>query len=196
MIHVEIVNTFLVNMGKEFVVLLRGADDERTLPISIGQLEAQSIAIVLNDIPFPRPLTHDLFKSVLINLDCKIIRTEICDLIDETFYAKLILEMNGKKIEIDSRPSDAIALSLRFNAPIYVEEKVMDEASIIIPEESANDELSLSKEPEIESENDDLDIDLSPIESLQKQLKKAIQDEKYEEAAKLRDEIEKIAQSN
>jgi len=196
MIHVEIVNTFLVNMGKEFVVLLRGADDERTLPISIGQLEAQSIAIVLNDIPFPRPLTHDLFKSVLLNLDCKVIRTEICDLVDETFYARLVLEMNGKKIEIDSRPSDAIALSLRFNAPIYVAEKVMDEASIIIPEESSTEEFSLSKEQDSELEEVEDEVELSPLEALQKQLKKAIQDEKYEEAAKLRDEIEKIAQSN
>ncbi len=195
MIHVEIVNTFLVNMGKEFVVLLRGANDERTLPISIGQLEAQSIAIVLNDIPFPRPLTHDLFKSVLTTLDCKFLHIEICDLIDETFYARLVLEKDGKKIEIDSRPSDAIALSLRFNAPIYVAEKVMDEASIIIPEESATDEVSELEQNSSEEDVED-EKNLSPLEILQKKLKKAIQDERYEEAAKLRDEIEKIAQSN
>jgi len=195
MIHVEIVNTFLVNMGKEFVVLLRGANDERTLPISIGQLEAQSIAIVLNDIPFPRPLTHDLLKSVLTSLDCKLLHIEICDLIDETFYARLVLEKEGKKIEIDSRPSDAIALSLRFNAPIYVAEKVMDEASIIIPEESETDEVSEFEQNSSE-EDEEEEKNLSPLEALQKKLKKAIQDEKYEEAAKLRDEIEKIAQSN
>lgn len=195
MIHVEIVNTFLVNMGKEFVVLLRGAKDERTLPISIGQLEAQSIAIVLNDIPFPRPLTHDLFKSVLSSLECKFVRMEICDLIDETFYARLVLEKDGKKIEIDSRPSDAIALSLRFNAPIYVAEKVMDEASIIIPEDSEIDEVSEYEQDSSEEDEEDIQ-NLSPVEALQKKLKKAIQDEKYEEAAKLRDEIEKIAQSN
>ncbi len=187
-------NTFLVNMGKEFVVLLRGAEDERTLPISIGQLEAQSIAIVLNDIPFPRPLTHDLFKSVLTSLDCKLLRMEICDLVDETFYARLILEKDGKTIEIDSRPSDAIALSLRFNAPIFVAEKVMDEASIIIPEESETDE-SLVEQTDSDSEEEN-NQELSPLESLQKRLNKAIQDERYEEAAKLRDEIEKIAQSN
>lgn len=195
MIHVEIVNTFLVNMGKEFVVLLRGANDERTLPISIGQLEAQSIAIVLNDIPFPRPLTHDLLKSVLTSLDCKLLHIEICDLIDETFYARLVLEKDGKKIEIDSRPSDAIALSLRLNAPIYVAEKVMDEASIIIPEESETDEVSEFEQNSSE-EDEEEEKNFSPLEALQKKLKKAIQDEKYEEAAKLRDEIEKIAQSN
>jgi bifunctional DNase/RNase len=182
-------------MGKEFVVLLRAANDERTLPISIGQLEAQSIAIVLNDIPFPRPLTHDLLKSVLTSLDCKFLRMEICDLIDETFYARLVLEKDGKKIEIDSRPSDAIALSLRFNAPIYVAEKVMDEASIIIPEESEADEETEFEQESSEEEIED-DKNLSPLEALQNKLKKAIQDEKYEEAAKIRDEIEKFAQSN
>ena len=74
MIRVEVVNTFLVNMGKEFVILLKGTDDERTLPISIGQLEAQSIALQLNGIPFPRPLTHDLFKNVIAELDGKDLR--------------------------------------------------------------------------------------------------------------------------
>ncbi|NLE01822.1 MAG: bifunctional nuclease family protein [Fibrobacter sp.] len=191
MILVEIVNTFLVNMGKEFVILLRGAGDERTLPISIGQLEAQSIAIVLNQIPFPRPLTHDLFKSVLMNLDCKITRAEISELAEETFYAKLVLEMNGKRIEIDSRPSDAIAIALRFNSPIYVDEKVMDEAGIILPEES-----NLEEHSEIELTETEEELDLSPLETLQKQLKKAIEEERYEEAAKIRDEIEKIAKSN
>lgn len=195
MIQVEIVNTFLVNMGKEFVILLRGAKEERTLPISIGQLEAQSIAIVLNDIPFPRPLTHDLFKNVLLNLDCKILRVEICDLVDETFYARLVIENKGKTIEIDSRPSDAIALALRFNAPIFVEEKVMDEAGVIIPEQSSETDFE-SLEEEIAELSAEDDLDLPPLERLQKQLKNAIKDEKYEEAAKLRDEIDKIAQSN
>lgn len=202
MIHVEIVNTFLVNMGKEFVVLLRGSDDERTLPISIGQLEAQSIAIVLNEIPFPRPLTHDLFKSVLTNLNCKLTRVEICDLIDDTFYARLILDTNGKITEVDSRPSDAIALALRFEAPIYVDENVMEEAGIIVPEQQASEEEAAEEEttefavPENNIEDNENDMELTPVESLQKQLKKAIKDEKYEEAAKLRDEIEKITQSN
>lgn len=189
-------------MGKEFVVLLRGSDDERTLPISIGQLEAQSIAIVLNEIPFPRPLTHDLFKSVLTNLNCKLTRVEICDLIDDTFYARLVLDTNGKITEVDSRPSDAIALALRFEAPIYVDENVMEEAGIIVPEQQASEEDAAEEEtsefavPENNIEDDENDLELTPVESLQKQLKKAIKDEKYEEAAKLRDEIEKITQSN
>ncbi|MFP4162678.1 MAG: bifunctional nuclease domain-containing protein [Chitinispirillaceae bacterium] len=189
MIHVEVANTFLVNMGKEFVILLKGDGDDRTLPISIGQLEAQSIAIQLNQIPFPRPLTHDLFKNLLGQLDCKFLRTEITELASETFYARLVVERDGKKVEIDSRPSDAIALALRFSSPIYVEEKVMDEAGIIIPEEYKIDE----QPPEqVEEEL----AELTPLEKLQRQLNKAVEEERYEEAASLRDEIEKLTKSN
>lgn len=189
MIQVEVANTFLVNMGKEFIILLRSAEDKRSLPISIGQLEAQSIAIQLNQIPFPRPLTHDLFKNVLEKLDCKFIRTEICALVNETFYAKLILKMNGQKLEIDSRPSDAVAMALRFSAPIYVDEKVMDEAGVIIPDESSIEERTQEEEKEE-------DVELTPLEALKRQLKKAINEERYEDAAKIRDEIEKMTKSN
>jgi len=192
MIQVEVANTFLVSMGKDFVILLKSSEDERTLPIAIGQLEAQSIAIQLNQIPFPRPLTHDLFKTALNELGCKLVRTEICNLVDDTFYARLILQMYGRKIEIDSRPSDAIALALRFTAPIFVEEKVMEEAGIIIPEDARIEE-SISSET---AEKEEDISNLSPIEALNRQLKKAILDERYEEAARLRDEIERMAKSN
>ncbi|NLP01512.1 MAG: bifunctional nuclease family protein [Fibrobacter sp.] len=190
MILVEVANTFLVNMGKDFVILLKGHGDERSLPISIGQLEAQSIAIQLNQIPFPRPLTHDLFKNVLMELDCKLLRIEITELVDETFYAKLIIRKGNQELEIDSRPSDAIALALRFSAPIYVGEKVMDEAGVIISEES-----SIEEKPGVEEEIDE-DQDLTPLEALQKQLKAAIEEERYEDAARLKDEIDKLAKSN
>ena len=190
MIQVEVANTFLVNMGKEFVILLRGSGDDRTLPISIGQLEAQSIAIQLNQIPFPRPLTHDLLKTVIDKLNCKLIRTEITDLVDETFYAKLIFQFKGEEMEVDSRPSDAIALALRSDAPIYVEEKVMDDAGVIIPEESTEEHIPAQQEEE------DINLEMTPLETLQKKLKRAIDEERYEDAAKIRDEIDNIAKSN
>ncbi len=194
MILVEVANTFLVNMGKDFVILLRSSDDERTLPISIGQLEAQSIAITLNKVPFPRPLTHDLFKSVLTELDCKLVSAIICELTDETFYAKLLFKIKGKTIEADSRPSDAIALALRYSAPIYVEEKVMDAAGVILPEESEKEEFT---HPENNiSKADDSDPSLSPLDKLQKKLERAVLEERYEEAAELRDEIDKMSNSN
>lgn len=192
MILVEVANTFLVNMGKEFVILLRSSSDERSLPISIGQLEAQSIAIQLNQVPFPRPLTHDLFKNFATELKVKLVRAEICDLMDETFYAKLIFESNTKKLEIDSRPSDAIALALRFSAPIYVEERVMDEAGVVMPEE----EIEERKHPEMDIEKEEAETNLTPLEQLNRKLQKAISDEKYEDAARIRDEISKLTKSN
>jgi uncharacterized protein len=193
MISVEVANTFLVNMGKEFVILLRSSDDERTLPISIGQLEAQSIAMQLNQVPFPRPLTHDLFKSILTDIGCKLTSAIICDLADETFYAKLTFDLNGKKIEADSRPSDAIALALRFAAPIFVAEKVMEEAGVVITEESEAENQVIS---ETSFNQKDSNEPVTPLESLQKQLQKAVQDERYEDAAQLRDDIGRMAKSN
>lgn len=190
MIKVEVANTFLVNMGKEFIILLRGAGDDRSLPISIGQLEAQSIAIQLNQIPFPRPLTHDLFKNVLEELDCKLVRTEICALVDETFYARLVLQFNNKLLEIDSRPSDAIAIALRLSSPIYVDEDVMDKAGVVIPDESSIEENTKDEDTKAE------EIELTPLEAHKRQLKKAINEERYEDAAKIRDEIAKMTKSN
>ncbi|MDR0307439.1 MAG: bifunctional nuclease family protein [Chitinispirillales bacterium] len=190
MIHVEVGATFLVSMGKDFVILLKGDEDKRTLPISIGQHEAQSIAIHLNQIPFPRPLTHDLFKSVVDVSGCTFLRTEICDLSDETFYARLVLEKNGSTVEIDSRPSDAIAIALRFSAPIYVNELVMDAAGIIIPEDAAP-ELS----PPAAQTEEVSGVPLTPFQILQQKLTTAVEEERYEEAAILRDQMEKLNQS-
>ncbi len=192
MIRVEVVNTFLVNMGKEFVILLRGTDDKRTLPISIGQLEAQSIALQLNNISFPRPLTHDLFKNVIAEMDGKVLRTEISALKDETFYARLFIEMCGKTISIDARPSDAIAMALRFSAPIFVEESVMDEAGVIIPEDQENI-MDVGEEP---TEERDTQHEPTQIEILHKKLEKAVAEERYEDAARIRDEIKKLTASN
>jgi bifunctional DNase/RNase len=188
MIQVEVSNTFLINMGREFIILLHGIGDPRVLPIGIGQMEAQSIAIMLNKVPFPRPLTHDLLKNIMERLNCKVIRTEISDLINETFYAKLFLSHNGEEMEIDSRPSDAIAVSLRFNAPIFVHKKVMDEAGIIIPKESEAERSSFVQ--------DEPARELTPLEVLQKQLQQAIDEERYEDAARIRDEIKKMNKSN
>ncbi|MBN1307730.1 MAG: bifunctional nuclease family protein [Chitinispirillaceae bacterium] len=192
MIRVEVVNTFLVNMGKEFVILLRGTDDQRTLPISIGQLEAQSIALQLNRIPFPRPLTHDLFRNVVAELNGKVIRTEICALKNETFYAQMVVQAGEKTVSIDARPSDAIAMALRFSAPIFVDETVMEEAGVIIPEEAGN-----SAEGRREgTATDELQREQTPFEILRKKLASAVAEERYEDAARIRDEIKKLTTSN
>jgi len=192
MIRVEVVNTFLVNMGKSFVILLRSTVDEQTLPISIGQLEAQSIAFQLNRIPFPRPLTHDLFKNIINELNGKVLRTEICTLKDDTFYARLIIEVPGKVLTVDSRPSDGIAMALRFSAPIFVDEAVMEVAGIIIAEA----DLEKHEKGNTESETFNSPHEATTSELLRKQLDVAINEERYEDAAQIRDEISKFSSSN
>jgi len=193
MIRVDIANVFLTEKGDEFVILLKGQGDKRTLPISIGQLEAQSIAMELYHVSFPRPLTHDLFKSSLERLGCKVTKVIICDLIDNTFHARLFFESKGETMEIDSRPSDAIALALRFAAPIFVEEKVMDESGVVLPREKAAAAGPIGPgRPDNKKEAQEV----TPIEALKAKLAKAVREERYEEAAKLRDEVEKLTKSN
>lgn len=168
-----------------FVVFLKAEDGNRTLPIFIGAAEAQAIAFVLENVQPPRPLTHDLIKNLMDNLECRIKRIEICDLQDNTFYAKLFVEWNGVETELDSRPSDAIALALRFSAPICVADEVMESAGVIIKEE----ESTLQKDKESKKE-------ISPVEALKQQLARAVTEERYEDAAKLRDELKRLASSN
>ena len=183
MILVNIANVSLSNMG--FVVFLRGGTDadKRTLPIFIGATEAQSIALYLDRVSVPRPLTHDLLKTVMDNLECRMKRVEICALRENTFFAKLILEWNGVESEIDARPSDAIALALRFTAPVYVAEEVMEAAGVMLDETAGT-----NAEPPSQR--------LAPAEALKQKLARAVAEERYEDAAALRDELKKLSQTN
>lgn len=183
MIPVKFDKLLLSNMG--FVILLKGQEDKRTLPIFIGTVEAQSIALFVSKVKMPRPLTHDLLKNVLENLKCRVERIEVCDLREGTYIAKLVLVHNGTEIEVDSRPSDAIALALRVSAPIYVDEKVMDEAGreFIETEESTLEEVPQYAEAEEET---------TTLDRLRKDLEKAVEEERYEDAARLRDEIKRL----
>lgn len=183
MIAVKVSQISLSNMG--FVVFLKAEGGPLTLPIFIGAAEAQAIAFVLEKVNPPRPLTHDLLKNLMDNLECRIKRIEICDLRDNTFYAKLFLEWNGTEIELDSRPSDAIALALRFSAPIFVGDEIMESAGMMIKEEESA--LQNDKEPKKQ---------ISPAEALKQKLDKAVAEERYEDAAKFRDELKKLSSSN
>jgi bifunctional DNase/RNase len=187
MILVNIMNVSLSNMG--FVVFLRGGTDigKRTLPIFIGATEAQAIALHLDHVTAPRPLTHDLLKTIMDNLECRMKRAEICALHENTFFAKLILEWNGVESEIDARPSDAIALALRFTAPIYVAEEVMETAGVILNETTEGGTGPNTEPPGHR---------LAPAEALKQKLAKAVAEERYEDAAALRDELKKLAQAN
>ncbi len=116
------------------VMILREEDGERGLPIWIGLLEATAIASKLENIEFPRPMTHDLLKNILDQLQVRVPRIEICDLRDNTYYALITLDLGGREIQIDARPSDAVALALRTGAEIYVHEEVLTKSQALAEE--------------------------------------------------------------
>jgi uncharacterized protein len=113
------------------IVLLKDLEEKEVLPIWIGLLEASSIATALENIQTPRPMTHDLVKSILESLGVKVVKIEVNDLRDNTYYALIHLEVDGRRLTIDSRPSDAIAIALRTGATIFVEESVIKKSSKI-----------------------------------------------------------------
>ena len=132
-------------MSQHRVVILRDADGERYLPIWIGPFEAEAITLELQQVELAPPLTHDLLKAVIAEMGAKVSHVLVNELRDDTFYARLVLDNNGHPLEIDSRPSDAIALAVRAKAPIFVAESVIEKAAIT-PDEgiSCSDEESLS----------------------------------------------------
>lgn len=110
------------------IIILKPEDDDRAIPIWIGLLEATSIASVLQDIKLDRPMTHDLFKNLLDRLQISVEKIEVCDLKENTFYAKIHFSSGGKSFSMDSRPSDAIAIALRFDAPIFIDDTVIEKS--------------------------------------------------------------------
>jgi hypothetical protein len=126
-------------MSQHRVVVLKEVDGERFLPIWIGPFEADAITIELQGVEVARPLTHDLLKSLVTLMGGEVVRVTISDLQNDTFYARIVLDVDGDETEVDSRPSDAIALAVRCAAPVLVADHVMDRASIV-PEEDARGE--------------------------------------------------------
>ena len=176
-----------------YALILSELEGERKLPIVIGTYEAQSIAIAIEkDIKPPRPLTHDLFKSFCERFDITIKRVIIHKLVDGVFYSSIICDRDGVEEIIDSRTSDAIALASRFDAPIFTYENILEKAGIIIEIEEYDDEEKIlfkelfSEETTLANSDDFKD---KTIDELQKLLKIAVQNENYETAAKIRDEI-------
>ena len=127
------------------IIILRDEDDKRSLPIWIGGPEANAIAMELEKIPTPRPLTHDLIKNILEALDARVSRVVVNDLKENTFFAVIHLQIGDSEVTVDSRPSDAIALALRVGSDIYCAEDVLDEAGIEIPE-AEEDEVEKFRE--------------------------------------------------
>lgn len=136
-------------MSQHRVVILKEMEAERYLPIWIGPFEAEAITLKLQGVEVPRPLTHDLLKSLITKMGAKVSHVLVNDLRNDTFYAQIVMDSNGQRIEIDSRPSDAIALAVRVNAPIFVAEEVMEKASIVPEEEASSQELSKEEEEKL-----------------------------------------------
>ena len=175
-----------------YALILSELEGERKLPIVIGTNEAQSIAIAIEkEIKPPRPLTHDLFKNFCVRFDIKIKQVIIHKLVDGVFYSSVICERDGVEEIIDSRSSDAIALAIRFEAPIYTYENILEKAGVIIKVEKEIDERSLLKElfSDENSEVASSELKEKTTKELEELLKIAIQNENYESAAKIRDEI-------
>ncbi|MEQ8625409.1 MAG: bifunctional nuclease family protein [Vicingaceae bacterium] len=178
-----------------YALVLGEQEGKRRLPIIIGGFEAQAIAIELEDMTPSRPLTHDLFKSFADSFEIKINEVIIFNLIEGIFHAKLRCEKDGKQLEIDTRTSDAVALAVRFKCPIYTYEFILKEAGITIEDEESTPASETTKsKPGIKKEKKG--IASLNISDLNEKLQHAIDTENYEEASRLRDEIEKRKGNN
>jgi uncharacterized protein len=127
-------------VGKQPIVLLKTAEGSKYLPIWIGHPEAAAILMKLQGASTPRPMTHDLVTDILAQLEAEVVRITVTELKENTFYASITVSQNGSEIEIDSRPSDAIALAVRAEAPIFVADQVIDESAIEFEGEEVNEE--------------------------------------------------------
>jgi len=149
-VFVESIRVNMTNYKR--VVMLKEKTSTRYLPIWIGHFEADAIAIPMQNVPVSRPLTHDLLGGVISQLGAKLTQVVINELADETFFAKLILDIEGRHVEVDSRPSDAIAIAIRAKVPIFVEESVLDQAGMVFESESEETEGEASEPTELDEE--------------------------------------------
>ena len=170
-----------------FALVLGEVEGTRRLPIIIGMFEAQAIAIEIEKIVPNRPMTHDLFKAFSLNFEIAIKEIYISDLKEGVFFAKIICEHEGQTFEIDSRPSDAIAIGLRFNVDFYTNENILTEAGIVLTDEYEEEMVQAEVKEAATTSNIE---DLSSAE-LEKLLNEALDKEDYEKAARIRDVLNK-----
>lgn len=193
---------------KGFVVMLKPINSERVIPVFIDYLQAQSMATALFNYKMGRPLTHDLINSIFKNCNIRLVNIIIDNVHLDTYYSKLVIDHNGKNIFIDARPSDAIALALRFQASIFIEEHVIEKVGMVLEDSSENaKEMELKSgipynyqvfDKENNSENTKKDLknnnenSIKTKEEIQKLLEQAVKEERYEDAAKYRDELNNL----
>jgi bifunctional DNase/RNase len=176
-----------------YALILKEKEGKRRLPIIIGGAEAQAIAIPLEKMTPSRPLTHDLFKSFLDSFDILLEEVIIYNLVEGIFFAKVVCAQNGSRLEIDARSSDAVAIALRCEKPIYTHDFILGSAGIVVDEDDevapgsdAASETALTGQQETQPPSSG-----ASLEELEKQLETALQKEDYEKASKLRDEIKR-----
>ena len=200
-VRVEIASLSLVpSGGGTCAIVLREVDGERFLPVVIGLLEAQSIAVKIQGMPTPRPLTHDLLSALVTALHGKVVRVTIDNVREGTFFASLEIDDNGNLIKLDSRPSDAIALAVRCGAPVFVSEAVMDAAGATpenipqMPTKAPPGAPPMDSPPPVPgSVPAGAPVrSLNRVDELEAEMRSAIHDENYERAAEIRDEIQRL----
>ncbi|MBX2977971.1 MAG: bifunctional nuclease family protein [Flavobacteriales bacterium] len=175
-----------------YALILTETEGDRRLPIIIGGVEAQAIAIQVENIKPARPLTHDLFKHLADTLDIQLKEVIINDLVEGIFHAKLVLEQAGREVEIDARSSDAIALALRFECPIFTYEFILGAAGLKVEEGEENEGGEESSTPRLEKKPSSA----ASLDELRVMLEEALDNEDYERASKLRDEIKRREGTN
>lgn len=203
MVEAKILNLAITDKG--FVIILKPENNDKVIPISIATLEAQSIMTNLIEYKQERPLTHDLIKNIFTACDIRLINIIIDNIHIDTYFAKLLIEHNKKNIFIDARPSDAMALALRFKCPIFIEEHVIDKAGILLEN---GDELSsvpfvyqrfdtqedafIEKNTAATKKEENISANNRTKEEIKRLFEQAIKEERYEDAAKYRDELDKF----
>lgn len=179
-----------VAQQQSYAVILGESTGMRRLPVVIGVVEAQAIAMAIDNVPPQRPLTHDLTRNICLEFGIEIREVIISKLIEGIFHATLVCERAGEVIEVDSRTSDALALAVRFNCPIYTYEPILDQAAIVL-NESGITTPEKEKEKTKSSGTKENDMSRRSSEDLHNLLQEAIAREDYEHAARIRDEINK-----
>ena len=175
-----------LTQSHNYAVVLGERDGNRRLPIVIGGFEAQAIAVAMERMAPSRPLTHDLMKNVLQIYDIELKEVIVSNLLDGIFHARLVCMKDGDTIEIDSRTSDALAMAVRFDCPIYTYEFILEAAGIVLDE---NEEEQQKERPRRKRKK--VSLENMPLDELEKQLQEVLENEDYEKAAKIRDEINK-----
>ncbi|MEX0986788.1 MAG: bifunctional nuclease domain-containing protein [Bacteroidales bacterium] len=184
-----------------YALVLAEEEGARRIPIIVGGFEAQAIAIELEGLNPPRPLTHDLFKKFSDSFGIRLVEVNIHKLEEGVFFANVLFDNGDRMITLDARTSDAIALALRFKCPIYTTEEIVDKAGIVLDFDSVKDvdDETVEQGPQVEDESDfkipeprkRTDLSGQALEALKKMLEKAVLNEDYEKASEIRDEIKR-----